>query len=292
MTDRDYTETFLRRYGCSEEEVSTLLGAYDRIADSETAADCWIRAADIYAASETCDWNEALRCGRQAGETVGVHPYTADLLTVIRLSARLKARYAARGIPESIFHDSMADVKYKLDECRLVKGICGTFVGSWYSGFFNLTRFALGRLQFEVLPFGHEYTGRGRTLTPDSKAINVHIPRTGTPLGKADCDDAYARAGEFFRDAVSPPVFMCHSWLLFPEHSRMLPPNSNIRRFMSEYEIVESGMYADNAQAWRLFDTEETDPDKLPADSSLRRTYIQYFKSGGVMGWGFGVRFA
>lgn len=72
----------------------------------------------------------------------------------------------------------------------------------------------------------------------------------------------------------------------------MLPPNSNIRRFMSEYEIVESGMYADNAQAWRLFDTEETDPDKLPADSSLRRTYIQYFKSGGVMGWGFGVRFA
>lgn len=120
----------------------------------------------------------------------------------------------------------------------------------------------------------------------------MHIPRTGTPLGKADCDDAYARAGEFFRDAVSPPVFMCHSWLLFPEHSRMLPPNSNIRRFMSEYEIVESGMYADNAQAWRLFDTEETDPDKLPADSSLRRTYIQYFKSGGVMGWGFGVRFA
>ena len=292
MTDRDYTETFLRRYACPEEDIAALLGAYDKIAGSKTAAAHFSRAAERYAADENGAWDEALRCGRQAGAAAGVHPYTADLLTVIRLSAILRARYAARGIPESIFYDSMADVKYKLEECRLVKGIVGTFVGNWYAGFFNLTRFGLGRLQFEALPFGRDYTGRGGRLTPESKAINVHIPRTGTPLSKAACDDAYARAGEFFRDAVSPPVFMCRSWLLFPEHSRMLPQQSNIRRFISEYEIVESGLYGDNREAWRLFDTEETDPDRLPADSSLRRAYIRYFKNGGVMGWGFGVRFA
>ena len=70
----------------------------------------------------------------------------------------------------------------------------------------------------------------------------------------------------------------------------MLSPTSNIYRFMSEYEILESGVNS-GYDLWRLFDTDEKDPEKLPTDTSLRRAYVAYLKNGGKSGWGFGVKF-
>lgn len=58
---------------------------------------------------------------------------------------------------------------------------------------------------------------------------------------------------------------------------------------MSEYDII--GWEVNNGEdLWRLFDTEEKNPDRLPADSSMRRVYIQHLKKGGRVGCGFGVK--
>ena len=53
-------------------------------------------------------------------------------------------------------------------------------------------------------------------LTPSTKVINVHIPRTLTPLDKESREDSYRRAAEFFKGELggAPTVFVCHSWLL------------------------------------------------------------------------------
>lgn len=106
-----------------------------------------------------------------------VHPYTADLLLFLCLTRRLKALYDARGLSEQIYRDSCLDLTWKLNECHKMYGIWGTFVPWWEPGFYEMTRFALGRLQFELVPFPESYEASGKHK-PDTmtQAINVHIP--------------------------------------------------------------------------------------------------------------------
>ena len=196
----------------------------------------------------------------------------------------------------AIWRNSMMDLKYKLIECRLVRGIYGSFVASWFDRFFNLTRFALGRLQFEVVPFKHVYEKDGKRLEPQSLAINVHIPRTETPLDRESCLQSYAMAKEFFKDQFTdmPMAFMCSSWLLFEKLRDFLPETANIIRFMNDYDVIQT-TYAeegDYKSLWRIFDMDCSDLDALPEDSTLRRAYKAYAKSGARLGSGFGVFFA
>ena len=72
-------------------------------------------------------------------------------------------------------------------------------------------------------------------------------------------------------------------------NKEILAPESNTYRFMAEYEVIKSD---DNngEDLWRLFDTEEKDPDKLPTDTSMRRRYVEHLKKGGKVGCGLGIR--
>lgn len=57
------------------------------------------------------------------------------------LSAETMAkRYTKQGIPDSIFYETIRDLKYKLQECIECKGYYGTFVPHWFEGFYRLER--------------------------------------------------------------------------------------------------------------------------------------------------------
>ena len=86
-----------------------------------------------------------------------------------------------------------------------------------------------------------------------------------------------------------PVVFVCKSWLLFPKNKEFLRPTSNLALFMSDFTIVEIGYYEDYSWRWRLFDTKESNIEKLPQNTSLQRMYIQLMKRGELTGWGYGV---
>ena len=58
---------------------------------------------------------------------------------------------------------------------------------------------------------------------------------------------------------------------------------------MSEFDVVEWG-YNEGQDLWRLFDTQEMNPDRLPTDTTLRRAYAEHLKRGGRVGWGYGVK--
>lgn len=151
----------------------------------------------------------------------------------------------------------------------------------------------LGRLQFEIINFGRNYQRLGKSLTPESKVINIHIPRTLTPLDSNSCEAAYKQAKEFFKDDIGENcAFVCYSWLLYPENKNILPEHTNIYKFMSQFEIIDLGIDKSRSDLWRLFDTDEKKPDRLPTDTSARRLFVDHLKKGGKMGWGYGVFFA
>ena len=136
------------------------------------------------------------------------------------------------------------------------------------------------------------YTVGGETLPEGSKAINIHIPRTGTRLYHDEVLASYRRAAETFADAFgdAPILFTCHSWMLDPWHAEVLAPESNMVQFLRDFALVERGNYDDYKEAWRLFDClVGDDPDFLPADTTLRRAYVEKMRRGQPTSWGRGV---
>ncbi|MBQ9785745.1 MAG: DUF5596 domain-containing protein [Clostridia bacterium] len=292
---KEYLQAFLKDFDYPARDAAELSRTYDAILGSGEARAEWEALLSIYDADLHCDFPSMRERVAALAPTVRIHPYTLKLLFYICLSRRARIYYSERGLSDSLWREAMKDLKYKLEECREVWGMCGTFVAAWFDGFFTLDRFTLGRLQFEVVPFKRTYQKNGKTLTPESRVINVHIPRTGTPLDAASCDEAFSLAAAFFEKTLgdAPTAFVCHSWLLYPVNERLLPKRSNVRAFMERFDIIESSDYGDDhPDLWRLFDRPYTgDPDRLPYDSSFRRAYVDHIKAGGKTGEGFGVFF-
>ena len=287
---KNYLSEFLTACGYSAEDRAFLTETYALIASYPKPSELWNKALTLYEENVNCDLGEVLALAHRAGTLLGIHSYTAKLLILLCLTKRLREEYEARGVDSRIYWDTVLDLKYKNEECKLVKGIVGTFVAEWFFKFFDMTRFALGRLQFQIIDFAHEYEKNGVKLTPQTKVIDVHIPRSLQPLDEKSCDDAFDRAKAFFADELGDTcAFVCHSWLLYPEHETMLSHTSNVYRFMKRFDIIRSGVSHSKGDLWRLFDTDEKDPDQLPADSSMRRAYVEHLKNGGKVGWGFGV---
>lgn len=293
---KTYALSFMTEIGFDDEAIKALSSDLERmLAEPESKAIIEKQVA-LYETDVNRNYGEILSETDKAAEFAGVHKYSAELLIFILFSKHLRELYKQSGISDKIWFDSMCDLKWKLWECKAVKGSWGSFVATWFPGFFNLTRFALGRLQFEIVEFDGEYEKDGRKLKKGDKVINVHIPRTLTPLDKKSRDDAYSQAAEFFRNMTdgAPIAFVCSSWLLYPEAEKILPAHSNIRGFMADYDIIRSKVdeEGDYHNMWRLFDMDFTGDFKdYPEDSSLRRAYKKFLLDGNRTGSGYGVFF-
>lgn len=293
---KTYALSFMTEIGFDDEAIEALSSDLERmLAEPESKAILEKQVA-LYETDVNRNYGEILSETDRAAEIAGVHKYSAELLIFILFSKHLRELYKQSGISDKIWFDSMCDLKWKLWECKAVKGSWGSFVAGWFPGFFNLTRFALGRLQFEIVEFDGEYEKDGKKLKKGDKVVNVHIPRTLTPLDKESRDDAYAQAAEFFSGMTdgAPISFVCSSWLLYPEAEKILPAHSNIRGFMADYDIIRSKVdeEGDYHNMWRLFDMDFTGDFKdYPEDSSLRRAYKKFLLDGNRTGSGYGVFF-
>lgn len=216
-----------------------------------------------------------------------------DLLFYLLCMKPLKQRYEKAGLPREYYSGVAADLRFKLNECYALKGIWGTFVASWFSRFFVLGRFPIGRLQYECIPIPESYCPEGYAHMAGQPAVNVHIP-SGSPLIPQEVQASMEEAARFYAPQFPDGrvLFICHSWLLFPGHKEMLPESSGIRAFMEEFTLI--GTYDDpnGHDLWRIFYTENTDNiDALPQNTSLQRSYVAWLKAGKAVGGGLGIRY-
>ncbi len=269
-----YLICFLEKYDYPAQAKEDLLNAFNAVWGNE-----FIEIIEEYNKTKDCDFALFIEKTSRLAEHVGVHKYTAHLLLFICLSKKLLEYYKEQNISEEILYNSLNDLYYKLLECRTLYGINGTYVASWYEGFFNMTRFALGRLQFEVVKTDTEVT-LGDTVFPvGSKAINMHIPRTKTKLLHEEVLESYRQAAEFF--GINPALFTCGSWLLDPWLKTVLPEGANLLTFGNDFKIVKtipsSADYISRVVFGMLYDG---NPITLPRDTTLRRAYAESFENG------------
>lgn len=288
---KDYIASFCKEFQYPAEAVEALFNAFDKLTENTNAMSIFQKQMDLYHCGGLTDFYGALDLIGKASELSGTNPYTVFLLFFICLSKHTRELYEEKNIDYAVFYDSMYDLKCKLYECHKLHGIWGTFVAGWFPRFFQLTRFALGRLQFETDVFKYTYSKNGYTLNPGDTVLSIHIPSRG-PLLHEDCLESYRRASVFFKDLFvqKPTAFLCESWLLFPSHKEFLPETSNILAFMSDFAIISSGFSDDYDDLWRIFYKEYTgNIDELPQDTSLQRAYIGWLRKGNKTGYGYGV---
>ena len=292
---RQFVEAFFQEFDYPADARKQLLAALDAVYADKTRARFEALLAR-YEENMNCDYPQILADMEVISAEAGISVYTGALLVIMCLSKTLQRYHAEAGFDHEVWHNIMEDLKWKLYECKEVHGVWGTFVAGWFRLHMALKIFACGRLQFELIRFGKTYEKNGTVLTPETPVLNVHIPRTMTRLDPESVADAYDRAAAFFRKHFPEEyndtiVFVCHSWLLFPKHLDVLSEKSNLRQFILGFEILEDFVSDDYHEVWRLFDKNyEGDPDALPCDTSLRRTYVNWIKNGEKIGGGYGVR--
>lgn len=241
--------------------------------------------------NDSFDFDLMLSNMKAIAEKCNICPYSAYMILFICMSERLHKLYNEKGIDDTIFYNTMLDLRYKLEECKLVHNQIGTFVPKWYKGFFEMKIFALGRLQFEINHTWFDCKLNGKTIPKGSKVLSVHIPRTGTKLDHSLVLESYEKAKRFFKDEFNEDIiFICNSWLLYPWNRTVLKDGSNLAQFYDDFTVVQSGEYNNYSEVWRLFDClYDGNPDNLPSDTSLRRAYIERIKSNLPIGHGTGV---
>lgn len=212
-----------------------------------------------------------------------MHAFTADLLFVIECAPLLEPKYEEKGIVRERYIDAMRDIKYKLDECRIAKGVFGIFVVSWFEGYFNLDRMVFGRLQYGVTTYANDpVTIKGHNITSDEFRLACHIP-SGGPLKPEMCIESFKMAYDFFKDKLKDGILVitCASWLLYPPYiGPVFPEDSNTAIFAKYFEILETNSYDQLYGGWRIFGMEyDGNVDALPADTGMRRRFIEYIKA-------------
>lgn len=287
---KTYLTEFCNIHEFPEEAKDCFLTAYDKIMTCKKASETLNKWMDTYEKDIHMDYKAALEEVQKAAEDAGVHKYTAGTLLYMCLSRHLKELYIEKCIDLKIFKDSCADLRWKIHECHKMYGIWGCFVAWWEPGFYDLTRFALGRLQFELWPFPESYEKNGFTKPEGiDRVISVHIPSCGK-LDMEECHASYRQAAEFFADDFpgEEVIFYCESWMLFPHNRKLLGENSGVVKFMSEYHIFNS--FQEDGELWRIFNRMyEGDPEVLAEDTSMQRAYKKWLLDGNHAGVGEGL---
>lgn len=281
----DYLNKFFEKFDYPQEARETFLLAYNQITQPE-----FFQQIKLYE-ENTIDFAEALNVMNEVSEKTGIHQFTVKFLFFVLLSEILEKRYIEKGLSSKIYYDSMCDLSYKLNECYNLHGIWGTMSASWFPRFFDITRFALGRLQFEIMDSWFEYDDDDIHIKKEDKIINVHIPSSGKLL-QEDCLDAYKQAYDFYKEYQRDGVLYmyCHSWLLEPALEEILDENSNIIKFKRNYRVFRTDKRGTFPDAWRVFMKKEDVPiEEYPEDNSLQKNIKEYLLKGNTIGYGLGV---
>lgn len=218
----------------------------------------------------------------------------------VMLCAALKARecYAARGIPDEIFLDTMACFPRFVGECHAREGKWFFDRGFWAWRQLTGVLLCLGTLEFEFL-YLPEHRAAPLALPIGSPAISVHIP-AGARCTPEALHTSYALCKRYFTPAYlralgyddahgaleNPPIYSA-TWLL-SARVQALFPTGGLHQFAADYKIRTTDYLDNSARLW-IFNAPQTPDSDLPEETSLQRAAKEILLRGETIGLGIGL---
>lgn len=287
---RKYILKLIQSYYFPEKAIKEFLQAYDKIQSCDESNRIFEQQIRIYEHDIMFDYAGAFQNIKNACSISGAREETGVLVFIICLTEHLSQLYQKNNIDSALFDGIIMDIKSKNEECYMMRGVYGTFVNEWFVRFFDLTKFVLGRLQFELRYIPFDIVLDDKKIKKDTLAIGVHIP-SGRPLVFEECEESFKAAYDMFlplfdNDTV---IFYCGSWLLAPDNRKLLNPDSNIVKFMDFFRVFPADTSIEH-DFWRIFGKQDcSDIKKLPRDNSLRKIYAECAEKGEIPLAGRGI---
>ena len=209
-------------------------------------------------------------------------------------AGRVKREYQEKGIPDSIFYDSMNSMVEKMETFYKFHGYWGSASIIWTIRHLSFSMFRCGRLSFclstyrepDAIYGGKLYLRTGETF------LEIHIP-DNDPFDHALVSASYDKARWFFttffpEQSSNIRYFRCRSWLLFDGLHELLSPTSNILHFQQDFELVDQIETTPDDVLNRLFGEVKQNLDEYHPVTSLQINTIAYLKAGKKLGSGVG----
>ncbi len=209
------------------------------------------------------------------------------LAVILNLAVKVRAKYAVAGIDDSIYFDTMSDIRIWCEK-NDNKGLKNF---GWLKNHVSFELFRLGRLQFQF------YECKNRTLLYNKlpfsygeKLVYIHVPE-GEKLDKQKCIEsinmAYKFFFRFFPD-YAYKYYFCESWLLFEGNRDFMAENCNIISFMSLFDIHYS-LKIDAQAIERIFGKRCILKKRYAENTDLQIRAKRYMLSGNRLGIGVGT---
>lgn len=177
--------------------------------------------------------------------------------------------YRKRGISDDIAIATLSDIaRWEEEYERTHEGQPGLSEIRWLKYHLQLQLFALGSLQYQILP---EEDG--------IFTLNLHIPK-GSDISLSSVRSSFEKARRFFRK--DKMKIKCFSWLLSDELSSLLDDSSRIKAFSSLFTKVSSD-YGRRQAEERIFGHLEDNPENYEAETSLAAKAREYLMKGGKL---------
>lgn len=195
------------------------------------------------------------------------------LYVYVLLLERSFEDFSSRIGDKSIFFDTVKKLSESANEYCKNNGKYGLYDYHFIANHIRGNILRLGGFEYQ---YG-EYDGK--------KAIILHLP-SGADLSKENRMESYRLARCFFGDY---PI-IADSWLLYPEHKKMLSSDSNIVDFLNDFDIVSKSETTDYKEAFHIFGRlGDYSYDKLPKETTLQRAYAERVKNNLPIGSATGV---
>ena len=183
------------------------------------------------------------------------------------LLCALKTRenYRAMGIDDSIFLATMDCFPRFVGEHLVSFGTYGFDRDFWTPRQLGCIIFRVGRLEYEL--------GDG--------LVDIHIPSGGT-LDREPIAQSLAQGREFisrYYPGWKDAPMVCHSWLLSPTLTMLLPETSGIRIFQSFFDITPTGEEDNSYLEW-CYKRMDLPLEELPENTSLQRILKAHLLAG------------
>lgn len=199
----------------------------------------------------------------------------------------LRRWHAAHGVDPTVSDATVADVGDQVAAFRRLYGYGGLDQQSWLTLVFGGRLLRLGRLQVEIRPPGAGASALSAAgLSGNGAVAAAHISATGGPLTPGSVDDFLASvpAASAGLTGVRPLLLTCASWLLDPQLSEHLRPDSNIVAFGRRFQLLPlrpQDTPDDDVRTFAFTVPPATPIAELPRDSSLRRSLADHLAGGG-----------
>ena len=196
-----------------------------------------------------------------------------------------REHYWRRGIPRTVWLDSMTDLRLWLQNELRNRGTIGLgpLGRPWQAALYRGDVTRHGRLECNSEFFYRHETLRDEhgqeLLAPGDAVINLHIPEDG-PMDFASCGASMRRMAEFFacwKPHYEWKGFLCESWLLDRQLHALLPARSNILKFQTLGRHYPTGEPSD--AVFRIFGYAA--PESVVNPTTLQQSAAKFLREGG-----------